>query len=349
LTVTKTTTCNPQEFGDICNVNYDFAVNGNNPTPSIFTASDTPIVVTLDAGAYSVIQSNFEPGLAQCAGFDGGQQIEPNTYTCTNLSDDCSGDISIGEELTCNIENTVIDVNVPPETATLNVTKLVTFDDQNGENSPSCADLLGNITEDQFNIQVFGDNAVPGSFAGSEAGTTVTLNAGPYQLNDTALSSVATDIESLGGNITGPIPSFTGNCQQQGSSSVASATIAGGASENCAVENHFVIEEETACDACFARLDSNTQNAINDLLETIPDGGIFLSTPRITIPVEVNSTEKLCEFFNNIPTITVTSTQRVALILEFAHSSTSQRPAATAIIDCLEEVGKIIVNDTPPV
>ena len=62
-----------------------------------------------------------------------------NIVICTNFSEDCSGDIGVGEDLTCNIENTVIETTV--RTATLNVTKLVTCEDENGENSPSCADL----------------------------------------------------------------------------------------------------------------------------------------------------------------------------------------------------------------
>jgi hypothetical protein len=65
------------------------------------------------------------------------------------------------------------------------VTKLVRCEDQNGENSQSCGDLLGNITENQFAIQVFGNNPDPSSsFPGSENGTVVTLGPGFYQVID---------------------------------------------------------------------------------------------------------------------------------------------------------------------
>jgi hypothetical protein len=54
------------------------------------------------------------------------------------------------------------------------VTKLVTCEDQNSEHGPSFTDLLGNITEDQFAIQVFGNNPDPSSsFRSSENGTVV--------------------------------------------------------------------------------------------------------------------------------------------------------------------------------
>ena len=113
LTVNKTTTC-PQVFGDICNINPQLTVTGKNASPSIFTASDTPIVVTLDPDAYSVSETGFQPGLEQCAFHgDGGQIIGSPFVVCTTFSDDCSGDISAGESLSCNINNVVIDSGDP--------------------------------------------------------------------------------------------------------------------------------------------------------------------------------------------------------------------------------------------
>jgi hypothetical protein len=108
LTVNKTTTCDPEQFGEECDTVYQISITGNNPTPNTFNASDTTVVVTFGAGVYNVNETGFQPGLAQCAGFDGGQLIGENIYTCTDFSEDCSGDISAGESLSCNIENTVI-------------------------------------------------------------------------------------------------------------------------------------------------------------------------------------------------------------------------------------------------
>ena len=54
------------------------------------------------------------------------------------------------------------------------MTKLVTCEDENVENGVTCAQLLSTITEDQFAIQVFGNNPDPSSsFRSSENGTVV--------------------------------------------------------------------------------------------------------------------------------------------------------------------------------
>jgi hypothetical protein len=143
----------------------------------------------------------------------------------------------------------------PPEptTTTLNVTKLVTCEESEEEdsilsvqqaNGPTCAQLEALITEDQFNIQVTGSNPVPSSFNGSEAGTLVTLDAGGYTVRDGPSLSVFLDKSALGGNITGPIPSFTGNCIQTGNINQATGNIAAGQSQTCNIINQFVIEED---------------------------------------------------------------------------------------------------------
>ena len=41
-------------------------------------------------------------------GFEAGQVVSPNTsglFICTNISDECEGDITIGNPQTCTIEN----------------------------------------------------------------------------------------------------------------------------------------------------------------------------------------------------------------------------------------------------
>ena len=112
---------------------------------------------------------------------------------------------------------------MPPLTATLNVTKLVTCEEIDETDSllsvqqevtgqnPTCANLEGNITENQFNITVTDTNVSPSNFNGSEAGTLVTLSPGDYLVNETVTESVAADLETLGGNITGPNITFTGD------------------------------------------------------------------------------------------------------------------------------------------
>ena len=250
LTVTKTTQCDEQEFGDICNFNPQITVTGTDPNPISFPASQTPIVVTLGTGQYSVSEAGFVPGLQACSalGFDGGQQTaQADIFICTNFSEDHDGDISAGQNLLCNITNTVIDTNVTPQPATLNVTKLVTCEDENVENGVTCVQLLSTITEDQFNIFVTDNNSLP-PFLGSEIGTVVTLDATSYTVAETPLPSILDDIDALDdedSTITGPFPSFGGDCLPA-APNVFSTTgiIAPGEQQNCDIVNHFIIEED---------------------------------------------------------------------------------------------------------
>jgi len=342
LTVDKDTQCDEGVFGDICAFDPQITVTDTNPTPPSFPASSTPINVTLDAGQYNVIEEGFVTGLAQCAGFEGEQQISGNIYACADFSEDCSGDISAGESLGCEITNTFIDTTV--ERAQLNVTKLVTCEDNNGENSPSCADLLENITEDQFSIQVTDDNPVPSLFDGSEARTLVTLGPGNYEVNETLKESVAEDIESLGGNITGPNITFTGvDCTQTGPNSTsATGNILAGESQTCNIENHFTINVD-ACEECFAELPENVQEALTNVLETIPPGGLPQpTTPVVTIPTTVGSISELWEFLN-INILHVTPAQQQELISLFAEVEGSSIGIATTLIDCLIKAGIVDV------
>ena len=134
-----------------------------------------------------------------------------------------------------------------PQTVTLNVTKLVTCEDENVENGVTCAQLLSTITEDQFNIFVTDNNSLP-PFTGSETGTVVTLDATSYTLAETPDPSILDDIDALDdedSTITGPFPSFGGDCLPA-APNVFSTTgiIAPGEQQNCDIVNHFIIEED---------------------------------------------------------------------------------------------------------
>ena len=117
LTVTKTTQCDEGEFGAICDFNPQLTVTGTSPNPNSFPATSTPTVVTLGAGQYSVSEAGFVPDLQACSdlGFDGGQPTaNASVFICTDFSADCEGEISLGQELSCNINNVVIDTTTPP-------------------------------------------------------------------------------------------------------------------------------------------------------------------------------------------------------------------------------------------
>ena len=135
----------------------------------------------------------------------------------------------------------------------LNVTKLVTCQQVGGSGlvpsiqqiSLDCDDLLNVITEDQFNITVTDTNVSPSNFNGSEIGTLVTLDAGPFTVTEEPYDSVAeevADFEDVQTEITGPSPSFSGDCTQTGIGSFsATGEIAAGGQETCNIVNNFTI------------------------------------------------------------------------------------------------------------
>ena len=140
-----------------------------------------------------------------------------------------------------------------PNESNLNVTKLVTCQQADGSGlvpsiqqiSSSCDDLLAVITEDQFNITVTDTNVSPSNFNGSEIGTLVTLDAGPFTVTEEPYDSVAEEVaglEDVQTEITGPSPSFSGDCTQTGIGSFsATGEIAAGGQETCNIVNNFTI------------------------------------------------------------------------------------------------------------
>ena len=115
LNVIKTTTCNVEKFGqEFCNSIREskISVFGNNPTPSFFFGTG-PLGtnVSLGPGAYHVDEAGFTEGLESCQmkGFDGGRNlVSDSIFICTNFSDECQGDITLGIPQTCTIDNNVL-------------------------------------------------------------------------------------------------------------------------------------------------------------------------------------------------------------------------------------------------
>ena len=114
------------------------------PTPSFPGASGAGTTVTLNAGAYSV-----------------GEDAEFGYLGA--FSSDAAGSLLPGGSATCTITND----DVAP---VLTVVKNVINNDG------------GTLGSGDFNITVTGPAATPASFAGSAAGTTVTLDAGAYSV-----------------------------------------------------------------------------------------------------------------------------------------------------------------------
>ncbi|MFH0828989.1 MAG: NEW3 domain-containing protein [Candidatus Kerfeldbacteria bacterium] len=144
----------------------DFTMNvtGTHPSPASFPGSEAGTSVTIDLGSFSV-DENYDAGYAK------------------SFSGDCSGTIALGEVKFCTITND----DIAPE---LTVIKHVVND--NG----------GNNTAPDFTMNVTGTNVSDPSFAGSEAGTTVTLNQGSYGVDESPFSGYT---KTLGTDCVGTI------------------------------------------------------------------------------------------------------------------------------------------------
>jgi hypothetical protein len=122
-------------------------VTGASVSDASFPGSATGTTVTLQSGAYSVAET-LDPAYAV-------------TY-----SDDCSGTIAVGQDLTCTVTN-----DDKPGTLTV-ITDVV--NDDGGTQGPAA-----------FTTQVAGTDVSDDSFPGANGeGTTVTLDAGAYAVTE---------------------------------------------------------------------------------------------------------------------------------------------------------------------
>jgi hypothetical protein len=131
-----------------------------------------------------------------------------------------------------NNNNDVVEAE-EPTTTTLKVTKQITCED---EIEDDCEDLLELVNENDYIIQVEGNNPDPSSpFPGSPppTGTDVTLGPGDYVVSETFSDSIFDDQQTFLANHPSRVigllpPSFTGACTE--SVSLATGTIAVGES-----------------------------------------------------------------------------------------------------------------------
>lgn len=133
----------------------DFTMNvtATDPSQASFPGNEAGTTITLDAGSYSVGETG------------------PSGYA-PSLSADCSGSIGIGQTKTCTVTND----DIQPK---LTVIKHVVNDHG------------GSAVAGDFTMNVTGSAAAPSSFAGSEAGTLVALNAGAYSVGETGPAGYA--------------------------------------------------------------------------------------------------------------------------------------------------------------
>jgi hypothetical protein len=307
LTVTKTTQCDEEEFEEICPINPRINVTDTNPTPPnptppSFPASSTPIVVTLDPGQYNVTEQGFVAALPACSalGFDGGQQTAlSNVFICTDFSPDCEGDISLGQDLFCDINNVVIDTTTPPTSATLTVNKTTSCDEEEfGDAGPLICRFDPRIT-------VTDTNPTPPSFFASSTPINVTLGAGDYNVTEGGFISALEACSALGFDggqpLPPPVPPGFGNiviCTNF--SEDCSGNIGVGESLSCTIDNVVI---DTTTPPTSATLTVNKTTSCDE--EEFGDAGPLICRfdPRITV-TDTNPTPP--SFFASSTPINVT-------------------------------------------
>ena len=151
----------------------------------------------------------------------------------------------------CNFET--------PSTGSLSVLKTVTCTPAIVSLQPACDAIIagtgapsGQISPNEFNITVTGNNPNPSQFNGSSTAVVVTLDPGSYNVTDIGYPSVTEAISEIIdefsgiSTIVGPTPTFSGNCDQiLGNSQTATGIIAAGDSQICNIQNAFIINAMT--------------------------------------------------------------------------------------------------------
>ena len=92
---------------------------GNNPSQTTFPGSSSPgTSIKLQPGTYSVTEEELDPvtpAICNTMGLDAGRSasnIGQNLVTCTSISDQCEGNITIGNPQTCTIDNVIVQLVV---------------------------------------------------------------------------------------------------------------------------------------------------------------------------------------------------------------------------------------------
>src|SRR5215204_4196865 len=148
----------------------------------------------------------------------------------------------------CNFET-------PELNTTLAVTKTVTCTTAIANLQPACDAIIagtglptGQITPNDFNITVTGNNPNPSQFNGSSTAVVVTLDPGLYNVSDIGYPSISQAVGAVIAqfptitSVLGLNPTFSGDCTViLGNAQTARGTIAAGESQTCNIENAFTI------------------------------------------------------------------------------------------------------------
>ena len=115
LTVIKNTECQADnqtcEQNPIQPSNFTVVIDGNNPSQNNFPGSSTSTNIRLEPGPYNVTEQGLDvvtPEICTTMKFEAGTTLENNLFICTNFSDGCEGDITLGNPQTCTIDNVLV-------------------------------------------------------------------------------------------------------------------------------------------------------------------------------------------------------------------------------------------------
>jgi hypothetical protein len=189
---------------------------------------------------------------ATTAANEAGSEAE-NTQNGNGLADRINFDRNLVNICINLNENEQVKVTPPdgePEpTATLNVKKVVTCEDFSGSTASPCTRVEELVTEDQFIIEVTGNDPKPSLFLASEAGTDVKLNPGIYQVEEIFKQSVNDELSQLENEFPGVFfllsgPIFSGDCTGADPFR-AEGTIGEGESKTCDIENRYQVFNES--------------------------------------------------------------------------------------------------------
>jgi len=140
--------------------NFTITIDGNDPIPDEFSGESTGTNVELEPGPYNVTEQGLDPNTPQvCANmaFEAGSDLGNNLFISTNFREDCSGDISAGESLSCNINNVLIDTSP----ASLTVNKQIfgcdmsQLDVMNCESLPNNSDQWINCNDAPISVEIY--------------------------------------------------------------------------------------------------------------------------------------------------------------------------------------------------
>ncbi len=132
---------------------FTMVVTANDPSDNNFPGSNAGTTITIGAGTYFVAETG------------------PSGYSAS-FSPECVGVANPGDVLTCTLTND----DLPMGTASLRIIKNVVNDD-GGTNIPS-----------DFTMVITANDPSDNNFPGSNAGTTITIGAGPYSVTESGPS-----------------------------------------------------------------------------------------------------------------------------------------------------------------